>query len=123
MSYKLNTIRNLYNVWMSSSHSKFHKQIAHFFELLPNNNYPDHIIHKIVNRNSLYSNNRSPKCTNNDKKIYYSMPYFGKSSMIIRKILYDSDSNLSISFGKHCTGRDKLFSKLKDKLPLRKTPV
>ena len=49
---------------------------------------------------------------------YFSIPYIGKSSGIIRNFLQSLDSNICISFGRYNTSKENFFTKIKDKNPL-----
>ena len=116
MSCKLNTVRNLKEHWLSSTHPMFHKEILYKLRcILRNNNYPYKIIDDVINNNRPNRINDSGKSC--DRVRHFSMPYVGPSSMMIRKILQGLDPKINISFGRHNTGKEKFFSRIKDKTP------
>lgn len=51
------------------------------------------------------------------RKKYFSLPYVGQSSMIVKRYLLSLGNEINIAFGTHNTSRKKYFSITKDKVP------
>jgi len=119
------------------SHSKFHK---HNFKIIHNilieNNYPNNIIKKIINKirsqptqsnsNHTHQNNSSSNNTsfnqnipliNTPKKSYYSISYIPKLSENINKIVTENNPNINFAYKPTKQLKKVLFSKTKTKIP------
>lgn len=117
LNCKVNTAINLKNTYLSNSDRIFHKEIINDLKsTLHVNGYPRSMINNVIKK---HKKEPAPG-THVSQKKFFSIPYVGRSSMIIRKHLLRLDDKISISFSSHNTGKENLFSLTKDKTPKEK---
>lgn len=113
-SCKFNTCVNLLERQKKLSDPNFHDEIiSKFSDTLKANNYPVKFINDVLN----FRHKNNDHEHNNSSNLYFSLPFIGPSSHIIKKSLSSLDNKIRISFGSHNTMYQKLFSKTKDKIP------
>lgn len=111
---KLNTAVNIKDKWLKLSSEIYHKDIRRkLCNVLLDNGYSVNFIKSVFNF-------RHKSKTNNLHRKFYSVHYTGGSSFIIRKILKNLGSDVTIAFKNHNTFKNRFFSHIKDPVPLGK---
>lgn len=131
--FKVNTATCLLRNRLELSDNIFHNELrSNFVDMLKLNDYPNHFINSILhgsakktsNISNVNCNTLSPSpSTNNvvNKKLrYFSIPFIGKPSIILKKYLSQLNPNFKITFSGHNLNQ-KFFSKAKDPLPVGKS--
>lgn len=116
--FKINTAKSLLRNWIKLSDFSFHKEIESEFRIiLERNNYPTNFINSIINS---YSIQHTPPANPPHQRVsYFSIPFIGTPSVMIKKYLESLNSSTKVTFsGYNCNV--KYFSKVKDKVPLGK---
>jgi len=107
----------LKNNYLSSSDFEFHDDILdEFRDVLRKNGYPNNFIDKVIFFKSRNKNCNLPLT----HRKYFSIPFIGRSTIIIRKFLQSLDEKICVSFRNYNTIRDNFFSKTKDRTSLLK---
>ena len=80
------------------------------------------IVYVLAKRALLSQGGNNNHDGNNDRRLkYFRLPFLGKSSSVIKKLLEELDSKIKIAFCNHNTLKEqKLYSYTKDPVPLLK---
>ena len=112
---KFNTAVNLKEKWTKLPDSPFHDDVIKELKLsFLQNGYDRKFIDSVLNFKPRH-------VTDKPKREFFSIPFTGQSSFIIRKFLYNNlDLDISITLGRHNALDDQISSKNKDPIPLEK---
>lgn len=115
MNCKRNTVHNLVKNWLDLSDPEFHDQLKNDLKsIFQQNGYSSQFYEPFFHRDSQPTTLNSSEKTDN---VYFSLPYIGPASHVIKKHLCKLDPKFRIAFASHLSNYKKFFTKLKDPVP------